>query len=115
MKGDYIYNEKVSKKEYNQFIINKGLSYFKDTILYANEMNRLNPRQDKMHYDFYYYGLPKRKRFSKWHKRQDDEFMAEVAEFYNVSFAKAKEIISVLPSNKIEELKTILNRGGKNE
>ena len=30
----------LAEKEYNSFIVNRGLSYFKDTILYANEMNR---------------------------------------------------------------------------
>ena len=30
----------VAEKQYNPFIINRGLSFFKDTILYANEMNR---------------------------------------------------------------------------
>ena len=32
----------IAEKEYNAFIINRGLSYFQDTILYANEMNRFH-------------------------------------------------------------------------
>ena len=33
--------DELSEKEYVPFVVNKGLSYFPDTILYANEMNRL--------------------------------------------------------------------------
>ena len=30
------------EKKYPPFIINKGLSYFSDTVMYANEMNKLH-------------------------------------------------------------------------
>ena len=35
-------DEKDWEKKYPPFIINKGLSYFPDTVMYANEMNRLH-------------------------------------------------------------------------
>ena len=32
----------VAESKYNAFLINRGLSYFVDTVLYANEMNLHN-------------------------------------------------------------------------
>ena len=29
----------IAEKNYNAFIVNRALSYFNDTVLYANEMN----------------------------------------------------------------------------
>ena len=31
--------DEVTEKAYSPFLINRGLSYFSDTILFANEMN----------------------------------------------------------------------------
>ena len=31
--------DEVAEKAYNPWLINKALSYFKDTVLYANEIN----------------------------------------------------------------------------
>jgi hypothetical protein len=35
-----LFEDPQSFKEYSAFMVNRGLSYFPDTILYANEMNR---------------------------------------------------------------------------
>ena len=29
----------ITEKQYNAFLVNRGLSYFSDTVLFANEMN----------------------------------------------------------------------------
>lgn len=56
-------------KQYVPFIINRSLSYFNDTVLFANEMNRHHSLPPKMQYDFYRHAMRPRKRFSKWAKR----------------------------------------------
>ena len=53
---------------YNSFLINRSLSYFPDTVLISNEMNRLHHLDDKMQYDFLINIVRKKKRFSKWDK-----------------------------------------------
>ena len=30
----------IAEKQYNPFMVNRGLSYFQDTVLMANEMNQ---------------------------------------------------------------------------
>ena len=43
----------IAEKEYNPFIINRGLSHFQDTILFANEMNRFHHLDHRLQFDFF--------------------------------------------------------------
>ena len=53
-------------KDYKPFLINRGLSYFPDTIFYANQMNQ-HPSLDKdMQFFFFLNIISRKKRFSKW-------------------------------------------------
>ena len=56
------------EKKYPTFIVNKCVSGFADTVLFANEMNGFHHMDKKLQYDFYLHGLPKKKRFSPWMK-----------------------------------------------
>ena len=38
-----------AEKDYNAYLVNKGLSYFIDTILFANEMNSHHHLDAKLH------------------------------------------------------------------
>jgi len=61
----------IAEKEYNPFIINRGLSFFKDTILYANEMNIHHHLDHRVQFDFLINIIRKKKRWSKWIKASD--------------------------------------------
>ena len=50
-KKDIMVDEE-SEKQYNSYIINHSLSYFQDTILLANEMNRYHHLDNKLKYSF---------------------------------------------------------------
>ena len=41
-----------TEKEYNPFLVNRGLSNFIDTVFVANEMNQRHFMDKKMQYDF---------------------------------------------------------------
>ena len=57
-------------KSYPPYIINRCLSGHIDCLMYANEMNRCSDIPKKWQYDFYLHGLSKKKRFSKWQKKE---------------------------------------------
>ena len=54
----------VSEKEYNAFIINRGLSFFNDTVIYANEMNKYHHLDNRLQFDFFINIIRKKKRFT---------------------------------------------------
>ena len=103
----------VSEKEYNAFIINRGLSFFNDTVIYANEMNKYHHLDNRLQFDFFINIIRKKKRFSKWIKPQEIENLELIKEYYGYSNEKAKSVLSLLNNVQIEELKQRIYKGGK--
>jgi hypothetical protein len=100
-------------KDYQPYIINRALSQQKDLIYFANEMNTLNNVDKDMHYAFLYYGVPKKRRYGKWAKNEDDkESIAIIQEYYGYSYQRAKEVLPLLINN-MAEIKQNLEKGGK--
>lgn len=105
--------DSVSEKEYNAFMINRSLSYFQDTVIYANEMNKYHHLDNRLQFDFLINTIRKRNRFSKWQKNTDPDSLNVVKEYYGYSNEKARQILSLLSNGQIEELKKRMNKGGK--
>ncbi len=103
----------ITEKEYNAFIINKGLSFFPDTVLMANEMNINHHLDNRLQYDFLINIIKKKKRFTKWVKPQEVANLEIVKEYYGYSDEKAKSVLSLLNNGQIEELKQRIYKGGK--
>ena len=105
--------DEASEKAYPPFMINRGLSYFPDTVLLANEMNRLHHASKPMQYAFLINTVRKKKRFSKWLKPQEHEDLLIVKEYYGYSNEKARSALSILSAVQISELKSKIDKGGK--
>ena len=101
------------EKKYPPFIINKGLSYFSDTIMYANEMNRLHHASKHMQFSFFLNSIKSRKRFSKWLKASKLKDLDVVKQHFGYSNKKAQEALSLLTKEKIDYIKERLYKGGK--
>lgn len=111
-KSSYLITDEGSEKQYLPFIVNRGFSYFKDSVLFANEMNMYPATDKKMQYDFYYHGLSKRKRFSKWFKYEESEEVSIIKEFYSVSTKRAEEMKDLISNEDLEYMKARLSKGG---
>jgi hypothetical protein len=98
--------------EYNQFIINRGLSQFNDCVFVANEMNRLRPT-DRQHYDFCLSVVRKNKRFGKWAKKEQDDSIPIVMEYYGYSRQKAISVLPLLNQDQISSMKSAMDKGGR--
>lgn len=103
----------IAEKAYTPFLINRSLSYFNDTILFANEMNRYHHLDHRLQFDFFINIIRKKKRFSKWIKPQEIENLELIKEYYGYSNEKAKSVLSLLNNEQIEELKHRIYKGGK--
>lgn len=104
-----------SEKQYNPYLINKGLSYGHDTVIPANEMNS-RPHLDKMlQFQFLINIIRPRKRFNKWIKAEKIDDLEIVKEYYGYSTDKAKQVLPLLNSSIIDEMKKRITKGGRNE
>jgi hypothetical protein len=113
-KKDLFAEDPQASKDYVPFIVNRGLSYFPDTVLYANEMNRNSSIPTDWQFSFLLNSIPKKKRFSKWAKKDaETEDFRLVKEYYGYSDSKAHEALSVLSSDHLAMIKEKLYKGGK--
>jgi hypothetical protein len=101
------------ERGYVPFLINRSLSYFPDTILQANAMNQFSGIRKKMQFDFLRYSVRSRKRFSKWFKAEEQADLEAVMERYQVSTAKAKDILRILTPEQMQSVRDSLFKGGK--
>ena len=112
-KKDVIVDD-ITEKAYNSFMVNRSLSYFNDTVVLANEMNRYHHLDNKLQFDFLINMVRKRKRFSKWIKPQIESDVEVVKEYYGYSNEKARQVFPLLSPEQINGLKKKVNKGGRN-
>lgn len=109
-----LFEDPQSEKEYIPFIVNKSLSYFPDTVLFANEINKFSNIPKRLQFDFYRYAIPKRNRYSKWVKKESvTEDLKLIMEYYNYSAETANSAIKLLSKEEIQQIKDKLFKGGK--
>ena len=105
----------IAEKQYNAYIINHSLSYFNDTILLANEMNRYHHLDKHCQYSFLINTVRKRKRFCKWTKLVKSDDLEAVKQYYNYSNEKARQVLSLLDEYQLTELKIRMQKGGRSK
>ena len=103
----------ITESEYQPFLINRSLSYFPDTVLYANEMNQHSHLPPRLQFDFFINIIKKRNRFSKWFKPTEIQSIDVIKEYYGYSDEKAKSVLSLLNNKQIENLKKRIYKGGR--
>ena len=104
--------DEQGEKDYSAWMVNRGLSYFPDTILYANEMNQMAHLANKLQYTYLINTIRPRKRFSKWVKKKEDSDLDAVMRCYGYNIDKAKSALSILSPDQVKKIKEKLDEGG---
>jgi hypothetical protein len=102
----------MTEKEYVAFIVNRGFSYFEDTILHANEMNQRAHLFNAAQFDYYRAILRSRKRFSKWHKAEKNADLDMIQKVYSCNRTVAKMYMKILSTEDLKQIRARLNEGG---
>ena len=103
----------IAEKDYNAFMVDRSLSNFRDTVLFANLMNLNHHLDSRLQFDFFINTIKKKNRFSKWLKPIKYEDLSIIKEYYGYSDEKAKSVLSLLDNKQIEELKRRIYKGGR--
>ena len=103
----------ITEKSYIPYMVNRQLSYFPDTVLAANEMNRNHHIDNRLQFDFFINIIRKRKRFSKWYKPETVSDLEAVKKYYGYSNEKARQVLTLLNTDQINELKRKVTTGGR--
>lgn len=109
---DNLINDVEDEKKYQPFLVNRGLSYYTDTVFYAQIMNEKSYLDKKMQYEYYMNIVPPKKRYSKWHKPEDTHILDCIKKVYNYSTEKAKYVCDILDEKSKKHIIDICDTGG---
>jgi hypothetical protein len=105
-----------SIKAFPTFMVLRGLSYYMDTVLQANEMNSKPDLSKNMVNDFLIHSIKKKKRFSKWTKKTETtDDIKLIQEYYKFSFKKAETALSILSKEQLDVIRQKMQTGGKSK
>lgn len=104
--------DELSEKAYTPFIVNRGLSFFPDTILYANEMNQYHFLDSKLQFLFLLNSIRPKKRYSKWLKSEKIDTVEVISKYFGYSYIKAKDVLNLFTEEQIYQMKLKLEKGG---
>lgn len=111
-KGPLLEREFI-EKEYTPYVINRSLSYFLDTVLFVQEIDKYPNMSKWDQYLYYYHSVDRKRRFQKWHKPEKDKYLEDISEFYNVSKTKAIQALKLLSVEQCEAIKKRNDKGGR--
>ncbi|MCK5019983.1 MAG: DNA polymerase clamp loader subunit A [Candidatus Peribacteraceae bacterium] len=109
-KQDLMVDEQA-RKDYMAYVVNRGMSQWIDTVLFASEMNKRPGLSKEMQNTFYLRSVRKNKRYGKWAKvfKPTADVMV-IAKYFEVNYDKAVESINILGDDVIaiiiEKIKT---------
>ena len=104
--------DEPSEKAYAPFIVNRGLPFFPDTILYANEMNQYHFLESKAQFLYLLNSIRPKKRYSKWLKSEKIDTVEVISQYFGYSYTKAKDVMNLFTEEQIHQMKLKLEKGG---
>ena len=102
----------LTEKEYPPFVVNRTLSYFLDTIMYANEINTHHHADNKLQFDYLLNSIRSKRRFSRWLKPDENKNLDVIKEYYGYSNQKAKDALNILTEDQLSLLNKRMEKGG---
>lgn len=107
----------LTEKGYLPFITNRHFSYFMDTVMFANEMNKYPDLDKRLQYDFLRLTIRSGKRYHKKassHITEDQQNVIDAVKFvYGYNNERALEVMEILSPDQKEALKTMFCVGIK--
>lgn len=110
-KVNIIEDDPSLEKEYNPWMVNRGLSLYVDTVILANEMNKNYHLDNKLQFDYLLHTVRERKRISKWPKKPKAEFVPLIRRHLGCNEQRALEALEFIPEDTLVELRAMYETG----
>lgn len=105
--------DELTEKDYKPFLVNKGLSFYRDCVSFVNQMNQRPHLDKKLQNDFLLNTIRSMKRpYAKWEKSEENDDIECVKLVYGFSDTKALEALRLLTKEQIQQLKEQTLTGG---
>lgn len=99
-------------KDFSSYLTTKHFSYFSETLFIANEINMCSTLEEKEKYDYFFYGIPARKRWTKWCKKENNQTIELIKEYYNYNNRLAEQVLRFFTDEDIEYMQEYCYKGG---
>lgn len=99
--------DSVQLRNYSPFLINRGFSQFPDSVLQANAMNQRSYLPKQTQFDYLFHAVRKRKRFSKWPKKQNIDIIPYIVDYFSCSPREAEEYAKLISEEVKTEIRSI--------
>jgi hypothetical protein len=105
--------EEIGEKGYSPFMVNRGLSYFPDTLSFAQNMNINGGLDNKLQFDYLFYSIRKNSKRLKggWGKKDKSEKINTIMEYYQCNRKRAIEISKIINNEQLSLIKKKLYKG----
>lgn len=110
-KKDLLKDNPENVKEYSAFMVNRGLSFYPDTVLIANDMNLYPDIPPEAQYYYYMGAIRKGNRYSEWHKKKKDDDLDLIQQVYQVRRDIAKQYAKLLSKDDLAKLRQLVDTG----
>jgi hypothetical protein len=111
-KEDLLADPESDPNDYIPFVTNRSLSYFMDTILYANEMNLYPELARDMQFRYFLNSIRPRKRFAKWVKPLESDDIKLVQDAFGYNAQHAAQTLKLLTADELDMLRKQKEVGG---
>jgi len=107
-----LYEKELIRKSYLPYIINHCLMAHPDTVLLANEMNKMGDCLDQESQFLFLINTiePKFRKFKSWLKADKDEEVNSLMLYYGYSKQKAREVYPLLSVDQLKFIKTEIEK-----
>lgn len=97
--------------EYLPHIVNMAMSYFPDSILYANEMNMRPQLSKRIQYDYLRTSLRSKVRRSRWFKKtmEEQKTIDVISEYMQLSPRKVIQIMHLISEEDKERMRLAID------
>lgn len=103
-------------KGFDPFMIRRCLAQSQDTLVVAQQMNKLHASSPWMQWNLAFHTVPARKRYDKWSKKGEmNPDLKLISEYFYISLEKASEYLGFLSPEVIEEIRQKVKNCESNE
>lgn len=109
-------NDPEVLKGFDPFMIRRCLAQSQDTLVAAQQMNKLHPVTPWMQWSYAFHSIKARKRYSPWAKKgPTDPDIKLISDYFYISMEKASEYLRFLPKEVLAEIREKVERSQSNE
>lgn len=102
-----------NERDYSPFLSNRALSYHKDSIFIAQQMNLLPGLDRRLQFRYLINTVrPMKRDKTSWAKQKENNDIDAVREYFGYDYKEAQVAISILSKDQLKQIKRKLEKGG---